>query len=224
MITWNCLSGKCDERASELSQRFDADLIVLEECARSNIAETEEYLWFGRNPKKGVGVIARNGFKLERGPVDPAISHSVFPVKVTGPVSFHLLAVWAVREPTYVRAVAGGLDSYSDFLKSAPCVLMGDFNSHSRWDTDDKEMNHSIMVARLSRDFKVCSAYHAMRAGKPEEATLYWQKKESQPYHIDYCFLPMSWVPYIKRPVEIGAFADWTTSDHRPLVVDIAIP
>ena len=49
-------------------------------------------------------------------------------------------------------------------------------------------------------------------------------EKREQPYHIDYCFIPDSWVPSILS-VEVGAYKLWiTASDHCPQVVDIALP
>ena len=44
--------------------------------------------------------------------------------------------------------------------------------------------------------------------------------KESQPFHLDYCFLPETWLDRLAS-VEVGSFADWPQSDHRPLTVEL---
>ena len=51
-------------------------------------------------------------------------------------------------------------------------------------------------------------------------ASHYWLWKEANPFHIDYCFVPEAWVDLL-TVVEVGSFADWLQSDHRPLTVDI---
>ena len=40
------------------------------------------------------------------------------------------------------------------------------------------------------------------------------------PFHLDYCFVPEAWVDRLTG-VEVGSFAAWPQSDHRPLTVDI---
>ena len=71
------------------------------------------------------------------------------------------------------------------------------------------------------------SAYHRFFGedqGAESRPTLYLLKKRERPYHIDYCFIPESWVPNLTS-VAVGAYETWiTASDHCPLVVDIALP
>ncbi|HQP39299.1 MAG TPA: hypothetical protein PLI95_29150, partial [Polyangiaceae bacterium] len=53
--------------------------------------------------------------------------------------------------------------------------------------------------------------------------TRFHKGDESQPWHIDYCFIPPSWQDRI-RQVEVGDFASWQgVSDHRPVVVDLDV-
>jgi tetratricopeptide (TPR) repeat protein len=199
------------------------DLIVLQGCERPQ-SEGEECLWFENGNRKSTAVIARNGYRLERGPVDSKLSDSMFPVRVTGPHQFNLIAVWARSSPSYVRAVDQGLNAYADFIKASPTIVVGDFNSHSRLDRKNQKVNHLTLVERLRQEFGLVSAYHETRGEgvvTPEAATLYWQWKESQPFHVDYCFLPSEWAPQIQE-VKVSSFAEWEgRSDHRPLVVDV---
>jgi len=222
IVTWNCCGGGCLQRAEELL-RLEPDVIVLQECVRPEVVDEGKCLWFGENPRKGVGIVARNGYSLEHGPLAVGISHSVFPVVVQGPLSFHLLAVWSQPRPTYVRAMDAGITAYEAFLQLAPSMIAGDFNSHSRWDATNRTLSHTMLVNRLKAEFKLVSAYHAPEqvAAEGEQATFYWRWKEQQPFHIDYCFIPQAWAAHI-REVTIGKFVDWQTkSDHRPLLVDI---
>lgn len=128
--------------------------------------------------------------------------------------------------PTYVRSILNALDQYRDFLVSAPSLVIGDFNSHPRWNGTDAKANHSVLEDRLRREFGLVSAFHAFGArsgGTEEPATLYWQWKEKQPFHIDYCFIPELWAPRIQS-VEIGGYQEWADqSDHRPLAVEFAV-
>jgi hypothetical protein len=72
------------------------------------------------------------------------------------------------------------------------------------------------------------SAYHAWTGlghGDPTEVpTHWWRWQEANGYHIDYCFLPRSWVDAL-RGVHVGSYAAWGSaaprSDHAPLVVDL---
>lgn len=143
---------------------------------------------------------------------------------VHGPVDFNLLAVWSQKRPTYVRSIWHGLDVYLQFLKAAPSVVAGDFNSHSKWDQSDLARNHTTLVAKLRDEFDLVSAYHSFPTegiAAQEEPTLYWQWQENQGFHIDYCFIPNDWTSKI-RDVNVGDFDNWKDkSDHRPLVVDL---
>ena len=61
------------------------------------------------------------------------------------------------------------------------------------------------------------------RRAKRRSPTYYHRKANSKPFHIDYCFLPESWSSRISS-VDVGTYADWQTSDHRPLTVDLRDP
>lgn len=182
-------------------------------------------MWFGSG-RKGVGVSTEGQWSVQDRGGAPEVSDSAFPAEVTGPVSFNLLAVWAQRRPSYVRAILSSLDHYGEFLRSAPSIVVGDFNSHPRWDKDDQKANHSILAARLRAEFGLVSAFHtfAERSGNVvEPATLYYQWKQDRGFHIDYCFFPESWASRLIS-VEIGNYQEWAKeSDHRPLIVDFEL-
>ena len=117
------------------------------------------------------------------------------------------------------------LRHYRDFLTSAPSVIAGDFNNHPLWDKPGKVNNHANIVNAMT-ELGLVSAYHAfhkIESGKEAEATLYWRdrKKDGPKYHIDYCFIPESWIGRL-RQASIGSFDQWIKlSDHMPLIVDL---
>ncbi|MDQ2666190.1 MAG: hypothetical protein M3Z05_09290 [Gemmatimonadota bacterium] len=86
---------------------------------------------------------------------------------------------------------------------------------------------HVELARRLADDFQLVSAYHSA-PGRDEEApehpTHFWRWREHNPFHIHYCFVPMTWAPLI-RSVHGGGFDEqhWR-SDHRPLVVEVDVP
>jgi endonuclease/exonuclease/phosphatase family metal-dependent hydrolase len=81
------------------------------------------------------------------------------------------------------------LDAYATAIRSAPTVLLGDFNSNTLWDGDESR------------------------------PTIYWQRKRGQPYHVDDCFVPERWVARIDDVAVGGWDDLAAESDHRALVV-----
>jgi hypothetical protein len=215
IVTWNVFKGEPRQRAAQLSD-FAPDVVVLQ--------DDDQCLWFGNRPTKGVGIVANGDWRLAVGPLDPEVPDSAYPVVVTGPTGFHMLSVWTQRRPTYIGSLFDAVERYRGFLLAAPSIIIGDFNSHARWDRDDPIINHSRLVEMLAREFGLVSAYHSAPgrdADAPEEPTLYWQWKQHQQYHIDYCFVPQEWAPAIKL-VQVGGYGEWEgQSDHRPLAVEI---
>jgi hypothetical protein len=198
------------------------DITVLQECD-APAAIDDQCAYFKVATRKGVGVVTKLPWRVEAAPQSEHVTGSAYPVMISGPQTLHLLAIWAHPTPTYVRSILGALDHYGDFLRSAPSLIVGDFNSHTFWDYQSRTANHSVLVRRLDEEFGLVSAFHAFaeRDGRPEPPTYFHRRKEAEPFHLDYCFIPKSWVPQLKS-VEIGNYVDWATqSDHRPVVIDV---
>jgi endonuclease/exonuclease/phosphatase family metal-dependent hydrolase len=220
LVSWNCQHGDCRDRAARLAG-VSADVIVLQECSRP-LLEDERCIWFPTIPTKGVGIVAKEPWTVTAGARAAAGGfESIYPVEVSGPSSFHLLAVWAQREPTYVRAMLDGLDRYAEFITAKATVIVGDFNSDPELKSSKARSEHELLKECLA-GYGLVSASHAYsdRVGTALRPTYYHQRKEDRPYHLDYCFVPESWIP--RLTVEIGGYAEWNgESDHRPIWVDI---
>lgn len=226
LVTWNCCRGQIAKKAP-LLDTLTPDIAVVQECAKPTI-ESEQCLWFGENPRQGIAVLARSQFRVHRLPTKPDVPKFVFPVRVTGPEEFSLLVVWSKGGQTfpYVEAVVRAADLYRDLVGSSPTILIGDLNSNAMWDaTHPPDRNHTALVAMLSQ-LGLVSAYHYFHReaqGQETRPTYYFQWSKGRPYHIDYCFVPSAWAAGI-RSVEVGSYEDWQRhSDHRPLLVEIAL-
>jgi endonuclease/exonuclease/phosphatase family metal-dependent hydrolase len=221
-----------DRKMSALSA-LRPDIAVLQEVSSQDIARYPESCWIGNNPKKGMGVVGLNGFRVRRHPSwDPKIEF-VVPIEVSGPQDFLFLGVWAMHNRALKRVderpnrwqLLQALEVYESLLRSRPSVVAGDFNNAVRWDQPGKASNHSAAVQKL-RNLGLVSAYHVSRAvaqGREPDPTLYWMWHQNSGYHIDYIWLPDTWAPAIKT-VELGDYPTWVggqLSDHVPLSVDV---
>jgi exonuclease III len=85
---------------------------------------------------------------------------------------------------------------------------------------------HSRIVSALA-DLGLVSAYHAFHhvdQGHETHATYHHLFKAGQSWHIDFCFVPASWVDRLAG-VEVIDGDDWTIrSDHLPLMSLFAWP
>ena len=226
IVTWNCCRGPTSTKLPLLAP-LEPTLSVVQECPRPRSKPTST-LWFGDNPRQGIAVTASRGYHIS--PLEcRAVPRYTVPIQVTGPVTFLLLAVWSQQDPhfRYVKGIIRAVDCYRDLIVAQPTVIVGDFNSNTIWDHKRPNgQNHSGLVRNLAA-LGLVSAYHHFYGeahGRESRPTLYLLWKQARPYHIDYCFIPEAWAPFL-RSVEVGTYEEWSkVSDHRPLVVDLALP
>ena len=223
LATWNCCRSSVAKTAEAVTA-LNASVTVVQE-ARRPAALPPGHLWMGSKPGNGIAVVPGAGFEVALGPVDPAAPWSILPVTVSGPIGLHLLMVWTRKEHEYDQGLDAALTTYASFLKAAPTVVIGDFNSNAIWDAPRRKTDFSRVAKRLADEFGLVSAYHAHSGetyGSESQATLYFMRKRARPYHIDYCFVPARWMENI-RSVSVLDNPPWDAlSDHRPLVVDLA--
>jgi exodeoxyribonuclease III len=149
----------------------------------------------------------------------------MFAAKVHRPVSFTVIAVWAQRKPSYPEALRRGIEVYRDPLLNEPTVLLGDFNSSASWDAQHGRRDHMDFEAQLRQEYGLVSVYHAATGellGAESQPTYYWQWRQHAPFHLDYCYVPESWLPGLNS-VTVGTYQDWADlSNHRPVVIDVS--
>lgn len=224
--------------------RLAPDVAVLPEAGdTSRVPETlsfataRTYEWMGDISYKGLGAMAFAPFHLELACPPDRNLEWVLPLCVQGPVNFTLLAVWAMNHrassrangPNRERQITGALESYGHFLDDGPVVVAGDLNDSALWDKPNGSRPFAEKVEIL-RQRGLVSAYHeakGLKFGEESDPTIYWRdrKADGPQYHIDYCFLPKSWIPHTS--VMVGNFDDWVApkySDHVPLIVDVTFP
>jgi hypothetical protein len=89
-----------------------------------------------------------------------------------------------------------------------------------------RRTDQSLLVQRLAAEFGLVSAYHEFFGephGRELQATLYWRWQQRSPFHCDYCFIPRSWTRAIES-VQVRKYDEETAeSDHRAVIVDIAV-
>ncbi len=238
LVTWNC-QGAFRRKAAAIAP-FRPDVAVIQECEPleklsfpSGAILPTAQLWFGdqgsKASHKGVGVFSYTGARLAfSARHDDSLRHCA-PIRVHLPnqIRFNLIAVWAMphtqRRLSYIGQVYQALTSYRRFMRARDCVWIGDFNSNTRWDRPTRVNNHSNVVAHLAQA-QIVSAYHAHfqeAHGAETQNTFYLQRNLKKAYHIDYCFVPQTWLPRLKS-FTVGSYDSWIKlSDHTPLFLEL---
>ena len=241
VVTWNCSMAL--HRKFDALLRLQPDVAILCECAEPKrmsafkmaMGLRADPVWTGDNGHKGLGVFTFNGYTARLAdPFHPGLRY-VAPVRITGPVTCNLLAVWAQNASAGMNRkhqhgpLRRALSKYSAFLTEQPSIVAGDFNNNVYWHRPGWRMNHGNAVASLEK-LGLVSAYHELKGepqGEESVPTIYWRdrKKDGPTYHIDYVFIPRQWLRCV-REFTIGTYEEWCgsgLSDHVPITVDVAV-
>jgi hypothetical protein len=208
------------------------DIAVLSEVAcpenlrsKANVGELP-IVWIGDDPNKGLAVVSFTGSSLVLDTSCRSTNQYIAPVHVNGKYPFRLVAVWDhndrkeglnKRPGPLLRALC---DS-AEFCQSDDVVVAGDFNNNPQWDKPNGPNNMARIVEELTKR-GLTSLYHH-KTGEPfgaETCGTYWQRK--RPYHIDYIFVPNSWLMNLVS-FDVGTFEAWCLtglSDHAPLIAE----
>ena len=103
LVTWNCCRGPAPSKLQVLAA-LSPSVSVIPECPQP--PDTNSMLWFGNNSRQGIAVAASEPYRIS--PADTRdVPPYAFPIRVIGPTSFLLLAIWSQRNPDfrYVRAL-----------------------------------------------------------------------------------------------------------------------
>ena len=227
IVSWNCCGKAVNTRLEELAL-LQADIVCLQECRGDSPQERLRHRTLAgsvvssqRTPNKGIAIWVKDDYSIAQATTRLSVPHHVS-ATITKYGSFNAIGVWTHKEPTYPKCLKTVLEAYPD-ISQTPTVVLGDFNSHPQFDKNNRSYTHNDLVADLNA-LGLVSAYHHFHrceAGDESHPTYFHQRKQHQPFHLDYCFIPQAWAHNIES-VTIPGFEEFATSDHRPLIVDLA--
>jgi exodeoxyribonuclease-3 len=219
IVTWNCCRGPFVKKLAAL-EMLSPDIAVISEATCPS-EENDQLLWFSAEGSSlGIQVRASGEYRIERLPA-AKLPNCVVPIRVAGPISFNLLAVWTWPAPSYIKAFMNAITEYSPLLHSGETVVTGDFNGNPVFDKPGTRMKWSAAFSML-QEAGLVSAYHHVHEvsfGNEPHPTHYFRRKPEQPFHIDFCFVPQAWTKKgLKAQVVLGP--EWDSiSDHFPILV-----
>lgn len=218
IVSWNC-HGKFREK-QEIIRSLDADIYVIQECENpqkyhSRFSSFNTVLWCGEQDSRGLGIFSDHNIVLKKNPWENYYLRNFLSVRVND--SFDLLGVWAcspyIEEYFIYQAIH--FHQYNSEM-----VIIGDFNSNTKWDRKHGLRNHSAAVKQLETRGLV-SAYHYLShepQGMETKNTFYLRYNPDLGHYIDHCFI---------SPHKLTAFTVldepdiWLKySDHMPLVLE----
>ena len=231
IITWNC--NMAFRKKADLILTYKPDILIVPECEHPdkllfpiNTPKPTDILWFGKNKNKGLAIFSYSNFRFTVLDNYNQDFQMIIPIAVTdGQIDFNLFAIWANnatdKDGQYIEQIWKAIHHYSNLLTDTKTILVGDFNSNTKWDRKHRESNHSNVV-KLLEEKGIFSTYHLhykLTQGAEEHPTLYMYRHKNKPYHIDYCFVSKDFLKKVSS-VEIGDFDEWIKySDHVPVVV-----
>jgi exonuclease III len=227
LIAWNCHHGTLNERVA-LLQPHKPDVVFLQECRPgTELPLHGDFLNLTINVRKGIALGSLNpNYRLAQLAERPPAGQAVIAAQVSGLVSFTLLGIWShgTGAKDYVDDVRRSLDAYGDVLRSTPTVVFGDFNSGPKMDVlSSLSKDHSRLLAAFDA-LGMVSAYHVFHGvdhGREKHPTYRHKPQSSEPWHIDFCFVPNDWANSITH-VELLDSELWRAeSDHHPLMVEL---
>jgi endonuclease/exonuclease/phosphatase family metal-dependent hydrolase len=140
--------------------------------------------------------------------------------------AFSVIGIWG-QLPNYVDDVLRTLDAHSPTISQGRAIVMGDFNSGTHLRRRRTLSAGHRKIVKTCSDLGLASAYHAFNNidhAQERHATYYHQFKSTQPWHIDYCFVPTAWLKGLMNVQVLNGKIWARQSDHRPLVVDLVPP
>ena len=119
LVTWNCCRGPFEAKAQALAP-LNPDIAIIQEAPRPEGKDTPERLWLGGASRVGIAVLARNGYTVARASRPTSVTDPVRAVRVSGPVDFNLLAIWARADSKYIRGLYDRMQNHVRFARKRP--------------------------------------------------------------------------------------------------------
>ncbi|MFN4052692.1 MAG: endonuclease/exonuclease/phosphatase family protein [Acinetobacter junii] len=230
ILTWNC--NGAFRKKIELLKEIDADIYIIQECESEEKSQgtydswLPNRIWKGHNKNKGLGVFAKEQFKLEQLYWEDSNLELFLPLKIND--DFQLLAVWTkyANSPTfqYIGQLWKYLQLYNTAIATKATIICGDLNSNAQWDVWDRWWNHSDVVNQL-KTMNIHSLYHELtneEQGKEKNSTFFMNRNQEKNYHIDYLFSHTSLFSGRNSHFKIFDKDEWLQySDHLPILFDL---
>lgn len=228
LVAWNAACNtkrRSHEQDEEIATELGADIVILSET-RGPAINCPGRVWTGAG-NLGMSISVRGDYRIQPFQATPGLPRYLIPVKVRGPVSFLLLALWPVRQPwegvdAYHPTLMETLRLFRKRIRSELTVLAGDLNSNPK--VQAQRLTHTRFVEAASV-LGLASAYHELGSyehGREPESTFLRCSSDAHGagFHIDYCFVSRQLLPGTQ--VQVGKREVWRPrSDHLPLIVDI---
>ena len=197
IISWNCNMAYRNKEKILLKFNPDTDIVVVPECEKFG-EQTSKRLWFGDNPKKGLGIFSySDDYQFELSALYDANFKYIVLIKIEGTISFNLLAVWTKNDErdknkAYTGQAWAFINKYKDDIFTRPTIIIGDFNCDKK--LEDKTPWEGVGMTKiwdylLKRN--IDSVYHKhfnLGYGQEKDSTFFHIKKQDRPFHIDWCF------------------------------------
>jgi exodeoxyribonuclease III len=175
-----------------------------------------------RQLPKGLAVVSYGDYRLTvHEAYDPSLRW-ILPLKVDGPLSFVLFAVWTVPHPEtryYVQCLFEAVETYRDVLKLPRVVWAGDFNNNIVFDRPRDDLKFAHWLAKV-RTLGFTSLYHLQnrcKHGAEPDDTFFLYHDARKGHHLDFIFAK----PALYRTgvtVSVGNPRTWLKrSDHMPI-------
>lgn len=246
IVTWNC-NGALRKKLNE-ADSLAADILIVQECEDPSLSTPAyrqwagDYLWVGDSKNRGLGVFARKKHHIEAlgwqgehsipGHQNNSSSNhwTTSDLKLFLPFTIDdditVLAVWTQGGNNQVFGYVGQLWKYLQIHREDLCgprtLILGDFNSNTLWDRQDRWWNHSDVVSELETK-GVHSLYHRVFKevqGKESRPTFFHYRHQDRPYHIDHVFVSSDLVE--QSDLQVGEYDDWISfSDHMPISIAV---
>lgn len=142
--------------------------------------------------------------------------------RIDGPLRFTTLGIWA-QGPNYATDVIQTLTAHDAAMSWESTIVVGDLNSGPRLTAPKVTKSHQRLIDAFNAR-KLRSAYHEfhnIEHGQEDDPTYFHLGKRSAPWHIDFCFIPTSWVTRLTNVAIVGSSSWKPSSDHRALLVDM---
>jgi endonuclease/exonuclease/phosphatase family metal-dependent hydrolase len=227
IVTWNCCGGSLAAQLA-LLDRFSPDLAFVQECHPAPMLASEgSVIQRTVTDRKGLALVSPSKrYRLSPPEAESPSRSSCLAARVEGVRPLHVVGIWAQDSRDYAGDVLQSLERYRKVIEAGPVVVLGDFNSGVALTTPPQmTRRHDALTSRME-SLGLVSAYHrayGVPHGSEQHATYYHQRHQSEPWHIDFCFVPRRWADGLTS-VEVGTFDDWSAhSDHRPILVSLRI-